>query len=660
MAARLRLSLLGPMRAEAANGCSVLPRMRKTRALLAVLGLAGGRPVARSHLATLLWSRRGPDQARASLRQATHELHSALGSVAQVLLRTERNQITLMKHGLWVDALAVTDPQTAPRAMLELFRGPLLEDLRGLDPALDSHVADEHQRLIQIARAIGEGLLAECVDPDDLQQMAQRLLDLDVAHHAAWLACISAHLRRGDRSAALTVLGRYRTTLASVGGEPESRAIDELFAPSDEPEFAGHATTTRRIPIASPDVHHATPQSSGDRPRLAVLPLHPHEPRRDGGLAAGLTEEIITAFTRFRWMSCVTAPLLTVALGEGARNSTSCRHLDADFILEGSVQRSGDRARVIITLSHVRVGGGVVWSRRFDRDAVDMLAAQESIAAEVVAQIDLALLMRETERRPPLRSAATESSALLLRAISGIYRLEAAGFQAAGEMLEEVLTADPENAAAHAWSAYWHLLLVGQGWATDARGSASCAMERAQRAVILDPTDARALTLAGHIHGFLGKRPREAEALHERAIALNPNLPLAWCFSGLAHSYLGNDEEAIRRLRYAHQLSPHDPHSFFFDTAMIMPFIVRGEYDSALELGRRAIALNPGFSSAYKVCLSALGHLHRSDDAADIRARLLALEPNFSVTDAIARSPMIRSEDIVRYADGLRRAGLPE
>ena len=64
----------------------------------------------------------------------------------------------------------------------------------------------------------------------------------------------------------------------------------------------------------------------------------------------------------------------------------------------------------------------------------------------------------------------------------------------------------------------------------------------AERAVTLDPADARALTLAGHVRSFLGKRAAEGCALHDRAIALNPNLALAWCFSGLAHCYLGPHE----------------------------------------------------------------------------------------------------------------------
>ena len=182
----------------------------------------------------------------------------------------------------------------------------------------------------------------------------------------------------------------------------------------------------------------------------------------------------------------------------------------------------------------------------------------------------------------------------------------------------------------------------------------------AERAVMLDPGDARALTLAGHVRGFLGKHPEEASALHERAIALNPNLALAWCFSGLTCSYLGSHEEALRRVNQALRLSPSDPHRFFFDMALIMPHLMRGDYASVVETGRRAIEMNPLFSSAYRGYLSALGWLNRTREATEVRNRLLALEPGFSVQDAMSRSPLSRPEDIHRYAEGLRRAGLRE
>jgi tetratricopeptide (TPR) repeat protein len=145
--------------------------------------------------------------------------------------------------------------------------------------------------------------------------------------------------------------------------------------------------------------------------------------------------------------------------------------------------------------------------------------------------------------------------------------------------------------------------------------------------------------------------------LHDRAISLNPNLALAWGFSGLALTYLGEHEDALIRVRQAVRMSPSDPHSFFFDTAMMLPYLLLGQYEKAAEFGRRALELNPGFSSGYRVYLSVLGHLGRTHEAAKARARLATLESEVSLANAVSRSPLTRPQDRERFAEGLRRAG---
>ena len=290
----------------------------------------------------------------------------------------------------------------------------------------------------------------------------------------------------------------------------------------------------------------------------------------------------------------------------------------------------------------------------------DPLSMQDELGAAIVAQIDPELMKHEGRRTAESKSDDMTAHDLLLQALPAIYRLERGSFVDARRLLESSLRADPGSSIAHGWLAYWNLLYVGQGWAPDPAGAAAEAARLAERAVMLDPGDARAMTLAGHVRGFLGKHPEEASALHERAILLNPNLALAWCFSGLSHFYLGRHEEALRRIHQAIRLSPSDPHIFFFDMALILPYLMNGDCASAVEAGRRAVELNPLFSSAYKGYLAALGWMQPTREAKEVLDRLLVLEPDFSIDAAIERSPLTRSEDIARYADGLRRAGLRE
>jgi hypothetical protein len=92
----------------------------------------------------------------------------------------------------------------------------------------------------------------------------------------------------------------------------------------------------------------------------------------------------------------------------------------------------------------------------------------------------------------------------------------------------------------------------------------------------------------------------------------------------------------------------------------MMPHYLRGDFATAASLGRRAVELNPGFTSTYKGYLATLGQLGHEEESARIRARLLALEPAFSISNALERSPMMSTADRALYAEGLRRAGLRE
>jgi tetratricopeptide (TPR) repeat protein len=249
---------------------------------------------------------------------------------------------------------------------------------------------------------------------------------------------------------------------------------------------------------------------------------------------------------------------------------------------------------------------------------------------------------------------------MMLRAIPPIYRLDEVAFRQSGHLLEQSLALDPGSAACHSWFAHWHLFLLGQGWATDVEAAMHRADDLSKRAVLLDSCDARGFTVAGHVRAFLNKDAEGALQLHERAIALNANMALAWCYSGLAHAYLGEHTEAIRRIQHAKHLSPHDPHGFFFDTAIALPMLLIGQYEASARMCRQARDHHPGLSATYKSLLAALGHLRADAEAAAVRKTLFALEPDFSICSAALRSPLVRREDLDCYLQGLRQAGVPE
>jgi len=655
------------MTAVDSKGRTYLPRTRKTRALLAILAMASPRPVLRQHLASLLWSRREREQARGSLRQSVHELQDVFGPAWSHLFIADRHHLSLRGSALDIDVQSLAQPVAITAEILDKFEDVLLEDLNGLDPAFDRWLEDERARFQRIGRTIGESLLAKCEDPVAAIDAAEQLLAIDRTHEGAWRTIMRSHAERGDLGAAVTSYERCRGVLAENSDGRPSPETEDLIG-----RIRAQTASGRQLPqvetrsgVADTQATYIPPRSGSRRDRsalrLRVPPLRTIGAGHDDGLALGLAEEISACLSRFRWISCVPGSLWPAASGgDGGSPAGAWAALEADLVLDGTIQYGPGRVRIIIRLIDMRADGEIAWAGRFDRPMSDLLGMQDELGAAIVAQVDPELMKHEGRRTAGRRSHDMTAQDLLLQALPAIYRLERDSYVDARRLLEASLRADPGSSVAHGWLAYWNLLYIGQGWAPDPAESTAEATRLAERAVMLDPGDARALTLAGHVRGFLGRHPQEATALHERAIALNPNLAIAWCFSGLSHMYAGQHDEGLRRIAQARRLSPSDPHVFFFDTSLTIVHLLLGDYPSALETGRRAIELNPLFSSAYKSYLATLGWMHRSREAREVLDRLMTLEPDFSIDAAVGRSLLTRPEDIARYANGLRQAGLRE
>jgi DNA-binding SARP family transcriptional activator/TolB-like protein/Flp pilus assembly protein TadD len=698
----VRLRLIGQMEAWTLTSESILPTGRKTRALLAVLALSAPRPVLRGKLAEMLWSRRPEEQARASLRQEIHRLLDALNPVGAQIIAITRDHLMLRAGTVWVDVEEVIRATPAKAAALALLDGDLLEDLDGVDPAFDNWLAAERERLRDRARNLAEALLREQSEPDTVIPAAQQLLAIDRSHEGAWRALMRAYATRGERGMAIQAYERCRTVLADQLDAQPSEETQRLLAeirssgpvraatgmasaqselratprteprteprpeprpepraePRQEPRAESRAGARAERLAESREARATTPRGGA---RVGVLPLQlAGTTEAEAHLSAGLAEEITSALARFRWMFLVSSSSLARYATQTRDETAIRRAFGIDFLLDGTIQRVPDRLRISLRLLDLRAGNQVVWSRRFDREARDLLTLQDEIAAEVVAQIDPEILLIEAQRVAARPSNDPNAYDLVLRALPLLSRLEKPLFMQAGELLRQAIAQEPDYAASHAWYSYWQTFLVGQGWTSDPEGVMAEAGRVAERAITLDPQDAKALTIAGHVRAFLHHRLREAIALHERALMLNPNLAMAWNLSGVAFAYLGDLAEAERRVQRYKRLAPLDPQAFFFDTALIIIALLKHDYEAAVAAGREVSEMNPAFSNACKPYLAALGHLGRPEEADVVRRRLLAIEPDFTIAAFIKASPFEREQDREHFADGLRKAGLPD
>jgi len=393
--------------------------------------------------------------------------------------------------------------------------------------------------------------------------------------------------------------------------------------------------------------------------RMAVLPFRSIGAPIGHGIALGMAEEVSASLARFRAPRLIATATFWDGSGPAADALERCLAYQLDYIIDGTIQVIDSHVRVTVTLLDAVLDCEVIWTARFDGEMNDLFHLQERIAAETVIQVDPELFQDRWEASAPASTKVPAAHHLVLTAIQDIFGLEQPKFMRARGLLLGAIELDPDYAAAHAWLAYWSIMAVGQGWVEAPRDVTALAGTAAERALVLNPLDARAVAVAGHVKGYLLHDVPSALVLHAKAIELNPNLPIAWTLSSWSKIYSGDHASAVRHALMSQSLSPRDPHIFFVEHALMTAHFFQRHLDDAEMVAEVVLRRNPGHVSALNVQLAILGHMGRVEEAAHHLAALRLIEPNITIDRIVARPPL-QAADRDYYISGLRRAGVPE
>jgi tetratricopeptide (TPR) repeat protein len=173
-----------------------------------------------------------------------------------------------------------------------------------------------------------------------------------------------------------------------------------------------------------------------------------------------------------------------------------------------------------------------------------------------------------------------------------------------------------------------------------------------------DPT---ALWSSGISLGYLAGELETGADYVDRAIVLNPNLAMAWCESGWLRVYLGQHADAIERFERAMRLSPLDHFANFTYAGMASAHIFAGRYEEATSWARKAIHEQPHWATSVRAAVIAYALSDRIAEAREARARLHEIDPALRLGNLERVAPPLRRpDDLTRYIEGLRKAGLPE
>ena len=363
------------------------------------------------------------------------------------------------------------------------------------------------------------------------------------------------HGRIVSESALTTCINAARTALGDSG--ETQRLIKTL--PRKGIRFIGIVREEERTPAAAV-LAHATPepaQPSLSAPSIAVLPFTnlSGDPEQEY-FSDGITEDIITDLSRFHALLVIARNSSFAFKGKPAKVQDIARELGVAYIVEGSVRRASDRVRITAQLIDAGTGNHL-WAERYDREMRDIFALQDEVAQSVASAVSGRVEAAGRDRAVRLSENELESYDLLLRAKALMSKYSRAGNEQALARAERAVELDPTSARAHTYAAWCLRYNRMFWWAADRMGALARAYELAKRAVDLDPTDSLAHCVLGLIH--LARREfDDARVEAEKAVDLNPNDPEARRYLGYFLAATGNPEAGIEHIDLATRLNPFD------------------------------------------------------------------------------------------------------
>ena len=402
------------------------------------------------------------------------------------------------------------------------------------------------------------------------------------------------------------------------------------------------------------------PLALPDKPSIAVLPF----PNMSGDpeqeyFADGMVEDIITALSRFKALFVIARNSSFIYKGRAVDIKQVGRELGVRYVLEGSVRKAANRVRITGQLIDATTGAHL-WADRFDGTLEDVFDLQDRVTVSVVSAIAPTLEQMEIERAKHKPTERLDAYDYFLRGTASLHQGTKEAISDALQLFYKAVELDPEYSSAFGMAAWCYVVRKVNGWMGDNLVQEVTETRRlARRATGLGKDDAVALCWGGFALSYVAGDVDDGLAYIDQALALNPNLAAAWNFSGWIRIMLGEHQSAIDRFERALRLSPRDPTVFHMRTGIAYANLLAGNYDIASSAARDALRDRTWLGGLRILAASKAlaGHLEEAREAMD---RLLQVDPALRISNLKDRISPLQPKDLAKYADALRKAGLPE
>lgn len=606
-----RLHVLGGIDLRDTDGQPIELKARKSRQLLAYLAVPPGQIRSRDQLASLLWSDRQDEQARGSLRTALSGIRRAIGDDALIV---EQDTVRLREGYLHTDYDQLKDLCASDDNISKL------EDFySGEFIAGQEHDGDLYMEWLR-------GLRSECADMalSVLEGNSERLaaagenkaaidlmresLSLEPLKEQTHRTIMKLYAASGEKAMALAQFKTCKEVLLhelDAGPDPETQALADTIALRDVSISQELRKQASRMPETPAQI------SSDDAPSIAVLPfVNMSGDAEQSYFADGITEDIIIDLSGIENLSVASKGSSSVYRGAAVSPESISQELGVQYLLEGSVRKSGDKVRISALLIDA-INNRQIWAKRYDRALANIFELQSEISNEIVNALKINLNLGAKDQLNAQTTTSAEAYQYFLHAKSLRKSDASSNSLLAATLFKRAVAVDPNYALAYAELARCECNLVSQlslsGVASET--ALAEAQEHCDRAMEIDPTLVEAHLAQGSILAS-AKKSSAAKESYLKALALQPRS--ADVLSCLGYHYISVHGDIEAAYSYAKQAYAIDPDRTCgamlltclngLDKPKDMEVIAR----QVLRVEKRRSALDPyNFSSTHLVAYAA-------------------------------------------------------
>jgi adenylate cyclase len=463
---------------------------------------------------------------------------------------------------------------------------------------------------------------------------------------------VAARLQSIAKPGGICVSARVREYLQGQHGiafeDAGERQLKNIVRPVRVYFVATHRSEGAPMPNRSPGAEF--PPTG--KPSIAVLPLNNITGDAEVDVFCdAFSDDVIADLSRFRELFVIARHSSFAFRGSRIAATDIGKELGVRYLLEGSLMRIGHAIRVTVKLIDV-LNSVHIWGESFDGFLPDILAFERGVTSRVVNSLPAYIEGAELIRTRRISVTDLEPLGYVLRGLELYQEYTREGHLKAAKMFEKAIELDQTYARAYAALSRVYNHQHRYRWTDDPEGSLRNSLRLAREAVRLDPSDPKGLSEFGQVLLFM-KNLKAAITYYEKALALNPNDADVMARLSEALVSARKPEEALSLINEAIRLNPFPPDEYLWFKADALFGLER--YGEVIETTR----LMQNSSEADRLVAASYAIMGCLEEARAHAALVLQKHPEFKIEEWIKAQPDSESPDCLRFATGLRLAGLP-